>query len=186
MRKKLAFYTAILTYFLIVFGGYVASSESGMGCGPEWPLCNGKVIPELHGETLIEFGHRVIGAVIFILTMMLFVYIKKDMTITTTAKKIANWMIAFLIFQLIAGAIVVFYHLPSIIITVHLLIAMFFLGMLIWFWRLNTVTINKNNMKINKLFIPHLDILIIMLLVTIGIGGYVKHEYYGLACNWFD
>src|SRR5690625_3486814 len=76
--RNIAFITIILTYFLIVFGGYVASSESGMGCGPDWPLCNGEVIPELHGETLIEFGHRVIGAVLFIFTFILFWKVKKE------------------------------------------------------------------------------------------------------------
>ena len=32
--KRIALLSIIVTYFLIVFGGYVASSESGMGCGP--------------------------------------------------------------------------------------------------------------------------------------------------------
>lgn len=181
MRKKLSFYTAILTYFLIVFGGYVASSESGMGCGPEWPLCNGEVIPELHGDTLIEFGHRVIGAVIFMLTVILFVIIKKENSLAIKAKKAADWMLALLIFQLIAGAIVVFYHLPSIIITIHLLIAMVFLGILIWYWRYDDRRSIKNGVPIIK----HLNVLIIVLLATIVVGAYVKHEYYGLACGWF-
>lgn len=184
MRGKLAFYTGVLTYLLIVFGGYVASSESGMGCGPEWPLCNGSIIPELHGETLIEFGHRVIGAIIFFLTIILFIMIKKDRTIDTTAKKVANWMIILLTIQLVAGAIVVFYHLPPIIITIHLLIAMVFLGILIWYWRLDDgMFIGSTDMK--KLLIPHLNTLIVMLLFTIAIGAYVKHKYYGLACGWF-
>lgn len=77
-RKQLAFITFILTYLLIVFGGYVASSESGMGCGPEWPLCNGKVIPQLQGDTLIEFGHRIIGAILFLMTIFLYIQLRKE------------------------------------------------------------------------------------------------------------
>jgi len=44
---------------------------------------------------------------------------------------VANWMLSLLALQLIAGAIVVFYHLPSIAVTAHLLIAMIFLALFI-------------------------------------------------------
>lgn len=182
-KERLAFATVILTYFLIVFGGYVASSESGMGCGPEWPLCNGEVIPELSGDTLIEFGHRVIGAVLFILTIILFVKVRKENN--RLANKVANWMLSLLTLQLIMGAIVVFYHLPSFIITLHLLIAMIFLAMLIWFWRYKDPSASfKNNHGIAMK--KHLNILITLLFITIGIGAYIKHQHYGLACGWLD
>lgn len=183
-KNRLAFFMVILTYFLIVFGGYVASSESGMGCGPEWPLCNGKVIPELHGETLIEFGHRVIEALIFVLSVVLFIKVKKDSTSSPNANNAANWMIVLLVLQLVAGAIVVFYHLPAIIVTLHLLMAMIFLGILIWFWRSTNTTFMKQ--RANIAFITHLDSLIVLLLITIVVGAYVKHQNYGLACGWLQ
>lgn len=179
-RKSLALITIALAYFLIVFGGYVASSESGMGCGPDWPLCNGEVIPELHGETLIEFGHRVIGAVLFVLTIALFVMVKKE-TNRPRPRKIANWMLGLFILQLVMGAIVVFYHLPSMMITIHLLIAMIYLAMLIWFWRYDEWSPSANN---NTGVKKHLSILSLLLFVTIGIGAYVKHQQYGLACGY--
>ncbi|OZU90194.1 hypothetical protein CIL03_03360 [Virgibacillus indicus] len=182
-KERLAFATVILTYFLIVFGGYVASSESGMGCGPEWPLCNGEVIPELSGDTLIEFGHRVIGAVLFILTIILFAKVRKENN--QLANKVANWMLSLLTLQLIMGAIVVFYHLPSSIITLHLLIAMIFLAMLIWFWRYKDPSASfKHNHGIALK--KHLNILITLLFITIGIGAFIKHQHYGLACGWLD
>ncbi|MEH7012111.1 COX15/CtaA family protein [Neobacillus niacini] len=114
-----------LTYILIAFGGYVASSESGMGCGPEWPLCNGEVIPILENETLIEFAHRVIGLLLTILVVILYVQIKRKNS-SNILQKAGNWLIVLLILQVLAGAVVVVLDLPTIVVTVHLLVAMLF------------------------------------------------------------
>lgn len=179
-RKNLAFITFILAYVLIVFGGYVASSESGMGCGPEWPLCNGDVIPELQGETLIEFGHRFIGLVLFFLTITLFIMVKKESDLAQP-RSVANWMLGLFILQLVMGAIVVFYHLPSIIITIHLLIAFIYLAILIWLWRYSS---EKVSLSDNSWVKRHLSLISFLLFITIGLGAYVKHQQYGLACGY--
>ena len=49
------------TFALIVLGGVARLSGAGSGCGGDWPLCGGRVVPLLSWETLdtaIEFGHR--------------------------------------------------------------------------------------------------------------------------------
>lgn len=132
--KRLALLTVFLTYLLIVFGGYVASSKSGMGCGPEWPLCNGDVVPTLHGDTLIEFTHRVIGAILGIVSFILFVKILRT-EVSPSVRTVGYWMLVLLIIQVLLGAIVVLKDLPTSIIASHLIIAMLFLTSLIWIWR---------------------------------------------------
>lgn len=58
--RSLAFVTAGFAYAVIVLGFIVRITESGMGCGDDWPLCNGQLIPAFDSaETVIEFGHRV-------------------------------------------------------------------------------------------------------------------------------
>jgi len=53
----LALAAAVLTVGLIAYGSWVRVSGSGLGC-PDWPLCEGGVLPTLEGDTAIEFGHR--------------------------------------------------------------------------------------------------------------------------------
>ena len=57
-----AFAAAVLTIGLITYGAWVRVSGAGLGC-PDWPLCEGVIIPELEGATAIEFGHRVYAGV---------------------------------------------------------------------------------------------------------------------------
>ena len=64
----LAVATALLTTGLIVLGAIVRVTDSGLGCGDDWPLCNGTIFPPLDNITAwIEWTHRLIAMLIGIL-----------------------------------------------------------------------------------------------------------------------
>ncbi|MDR6999982.1 COX15/CtaA family protein [Neobacillus niacini] len=186
-KRNLALLTILLTYFLIVFGGYVASSNSGMGCGPEWPMCNGEIVPSLKGATLIEYLHRVIGALLGGLSLLLFFQILRS-KLGFMARIVSFTMLGLLTVQVLLGAVVVVRDLPSIIITIHLLIAMLFMGCLIWIWRYpyldGAQQVNQIHLRVQKSIMFHLNIVLGLTLLTLGFGAFIKHETYGLACGW--
>lgn len=62
---QLAAGAVIVTFLMIVIGAVTRVTESGMGCGPYWPSCNGHLIPEFYDMTVvIEYGHRLFALLV--------------------------------------------------------------------------------------------------------------------------
>ena len=62
---------------VVLWGALVRATESGAGCGNNWPLCNGVAIPVSPTlNTIIEFTHRqmVTGDVISVVAMLVWVF----------------------------------------------------------------------------------------------------------------
>jgi heme A synthase len=62
---RLALIASLLTFGLIVLGAVVRVTDSGLGCGNDWPLCNGTIFPPLDNLTAwIEWSHRLFAMLI--------------------------------------------------------------------------------------------------------------------------
>ncbi len=59
----LAYVATIVMFLVMIAGSLVTKTESGMGCGNSWPLCNGKWVPEYTISSMIEYMHRMITGV---------------------------------------------------------------------------------------------------------------------------
>ncbi len=68
--RRLALAAAGLTLALIVAGGLVTNTDSGLAC-PDWPLCFGSPLPKMVGGVLVEHSHRLIAGTVGLLTVLL-------------------------------------------------------------------------------------------------------------------
>src|SRR2546422_11683347 len=48
---------------VLVMGATVTTTGSAQGCGRDWPLCNGRLVPDFALAAAIEFSHRAVTAV---------------------------------------------------------------------------------------------------------------------------
>ncbi len=133
--KRLAWTAVAATFLLIAFGGFVRISESGMGCGDDWPLCNGEFVPDLSFATSIEFGHRIIAAVVALLVLALAVTARKWSSagdpLWVPLRRAAGLAVALVVVQIVLGAITVWLELPPASVIVHLGTAMLLMALLI-------------------------------------------------------
>jgi heme A synthase len=71
---RLALAAALSTLLMIVIGAITRVTDSGMGCGTHWPLCNGHLIPEFESmAVVVEYGHRIFALPIGLFGLLVFV-----------------------------------------------------------------------------------------------------------------
>lgn len=180
--RKLGIATIVTIYLLVLAGGIVRSTGSGMGC-PDWPKCFGMLIPptnvsqlpvnyqeiyaeKLHGEvefnatkTWIEYANRLLGALTGVIVFATFIasffyYWKKDKVIV---------YLSFLGVVLIGangvlGKYVVDSFLKPGVVTMHMLLAILVIFVLLYAiaraWSEVIITENvENKSKITKLLV---------------------------------
>ncbi|MDP3703451.1 MAG: COX15/CtaA family protein [Candidatus Omnitrophota bacterium] len=66
--------TAVMTFVLLVAGGLVTSTDSGLAV-PDWPLSYGMWFPPMVGGILYEHGHRMIAATVGLMIVGLAVWL---------------------------------------------------------------------------------------------------------------
>lgn len=127
---RLAYITAALTVGLIVFGAIVRVTDSGLGCGNDWPFCNGTIFPPLDNITAwIEWLHRLFALLIGVLGLvMLYLATRRYRAENRLVLNMTILAAVLYLVQSILGAFTVKLDLPPTIVTLHLSTAMLLLG----------------------------------------------------------
>jgi cytochrome c oxidase assembly protein subunit 15 len=100
----------IFAYGVVYLGAYVRHTGSMGGCGTDWPLCNGKLIPDLTGQTGIHFLHRMGAALLFLLVISGAVHAIRRYRETRRDLYVGSILAAMLMtLQILSGGLVVFF-----------------------------------------------------------------------------
>ncbi len=118
--QGLATATVISVFVLVIIGGVVRVTGSGLGC-PDWPLCYGKVLPPLEYTAIIEYTHRfvasvIVGPLILVTAGIALARYRSDRWVWIPAAV----SVPLLIVQGLLGGITVLTHLPGGVVALHL------------------------------------------------------------------
>lgn len=131
--------TAVATFALIVLGGIVRVSESGLGCGPGgsgtegWPLCNGEAVPFFHNtEVIVEFSHRTLAAIVTALIVALVWTAYRHLREMRWPLRLTVAAGVLVLIQAALGGLTVEKSLAEELVAAHLGLAMILIGLMLW------------------------------------------------------
>jgi heme A synthase len=136
--RRLVLATGLATFALIILGGVVRVSDSGLGCGPAgsgfhgWPFCNGDVVPGVDLNSIVEYAHRALAIVVGFMILSLFVLAWRR---HRALLPVTGALLVLVIAQGALGGATVEENLEEAYVAAHLGLAMLLLGLLIHLWR---------------------------------------------------
>jgi cytochrome c oxidase assembly protein subunit 15 len=119
-----AIVTACSTILLLVAGALVTSNDAADSV-PDWPLAYGRIIPPLIGGIRYEYAHRVVAALVAILTVILAVWISFS-KLRSSARRWGWIALALVVAQALLGAARVKLGHAAVIATIHATVAQIF------------------------------------------------------------
>lgn len=136
--RRLVLATGIATFVLIIVGGVVRVSDSGLGCGPAgsgfngWPFCNGDLVPGVDLNSIIEYTHRVLAVIVGFMILAIAVQAWRR---HRELRLPAGALLALVILQGLLGGATVEENLEEEYVAAHLGVAMLLIGLLIYLHR---------------------------------------------------
>ena len=183
MSARIALAAVVAVFVLMTLGNVVSATGSGLAC-PDWPLCHGSLIPPLRADVLIEYGHRLSALAATVLILATSVATLRGPAPAGLLRRLAWLLPALLALQIALGGITVLLKLPHLVSTTHLVNALLILGGLIVLalgLRRPARPPAAGGDRTRRLARAGL----VVLLVQLALGGYVRHAGAGLACPDF-
>jgi len=202
MERTFLLLALIFTYILMVFGGIVTSTGSGLGC-PDWPLCHGQLLPfqlkeeiptppapmvvETKLQPWIEQTHGILGGITGLLMLASLVAIWRKYA--GFPRKAMVWIFVFLILEALLGMRVVLTEAPLlkeflhyVYTTSHLILSVLILsGLTFAFY-----SIKEDRRETSPLPFSEALYLLVMFQILVGIlVRYVKAADYNIFIYFF-
>jgi len=134
--RRLAYLAVAVTFVLVIVGGIVRVSDSGLGCGPEgsgtdgWPLCGGRAVPLIDANMVVEYSHRVLAGTLAVMIGLLALLAWRRYRERRALVRVSIGAFCLVLFQAALGGLTVEKGLKEELVAAHLGIAMLQIGLL--------------------------------------------------------
>jgi heme a synthase len=172
--------TAGLFFVLLIWGNLVAGMQAGLAC-PDWPLCQGKLLPPMQVDVWMEFLHRLLAALAAVSLVLLAARRLKSYRGFQKAVPLAA--VGLVAIEIVIGATVVLFGLPVQLTTVHFMIALAVFLLVIYMASCD----GESRPALFSLsgYAGPLFCVMLLLFSQASLGAYLRHSASGLACPEF-
>ncbi|MGH2567818.1 MAG: COX15/CtaA family protein, partial [Bacteroidota bacterium] len=179
-----AVFTAIGTFCLIIAGGLVTSTGSGLAV-PDWPLSYGQLMPPMVGGIFYEHSHRLVATTVGLLTIIITIWIwKKEQR--RWVKILGLFTLATIVVQGALGGLTVLMMLPTAVSVTHATLAQTFfclvstIALVTSRWWTQTINV-KLTIHPNKTTLILSISISFIVYIQLVLGALVRHTGSGLA-----
>jgi len=147
MLRTLAWASLISEILIVVTGGAVRLTASGLGC-PTWPTCTPEslvTVPEMGIHGIIEFGNRLLT---FVLLAVAIAFLVSAWKVRGSRKVLATaiWLIAGIFLQAVVGGISVLMKLNPWVVGLHFVISAVMINISsLQIWRVYEPKVSKSS-----------------------------------------
>ncbi len=185
MRYRFSLFTTVLTFIVLVLGVLVVATESGDACGFDWPVCGGKLYPDItNPQQVIEWTHRLVTLLLgFVILFNSILAFMKSQRGETAIKILAPLSLVLLVAQALVGGLNVLMSTPPGFTTIDVVLALALFSSLVFL----TVALHRKpteqltdemratNASLQPLFRPAFWTMLAFYIVVI-IGAFFQHS----------
>lgn len=181
--QRLCFAACIVVFGLIVLGGVVRATDSGLGC-PDWPRCHGSFIPKWETHTMIEWSHRFTASIAGFLILGVLIGAVRSYRHTPAVLYPSIAVFILLFFQAWLGRETVLNDLPEEVVALHLATALVILSLLVLITMTSySITHPSTAPRASRNIAGFATVLAGGTYALAIIGSYVSGAGYSLSCS---
>jgi cytochrome c oxidase assembly protein subunit 15 len=121
--RTLAFVALAGLWVIVPSGAVVRLTASGLGC-PDWPLCNGGVVPASAGHAWIEFSNRLLSGLVMAVCVLCWLVARRLPGRPAAVRRLSAAAALATIGQVPLGAVTVHFDLHPLLVAGHFLLSM--------------------------------------------------------------
>ena len=123
IASRLGLATTLLMFGLIVVGSVVRTTGAGLAC-PDWPLCEGRLLPRFESHVLTEWFHRLLALLVSLMVFATVGWVLVQRRLRPRLGGLAALAVGLLLAQVLLGALTVWKLLSPAVVSSHLGVAL--------------------------------------------------------------
>jgi cytochrome c oxidase assembly protein subunit 15 len=185
IASRLSVVTVVLMLGLIILGSIVRTTGSGLAC-PDWPLCQGRLIPPFQFNVLIEWFHRLLALLVSVALFVTVGWVLAHAPLRARLGGLAALAVALLAAQILLGALTVWKLLDPGVVGGHLGVALLLFSTMLTLSLAAAQQAEPETMGVASRPAGLLPLFALTTVLAYGqcvLGGVVAASHAGLACG---